>query len=76
LRGGLSPGSGARCAWFLGPDFADYADSNITATQRLLAACENAGVRKLVFASSSSVYGPASGPNRETDETLPISPYG
>jgi nucleoside-diphosphate-sugar epimerase len=65
---------GVRGSW--GPQFADYADSNITATQRLLAASEAAGVRKLVFASSSSVYGPAPGPNRETDETRPLSPYG
>lgn len=65
---------GVRGSW--GPSFADYAASNITGTQRLLSAGEDAGVRKLVFASSSSVYGPSPGPNRETDETRPISPYG
>lgn len=65
---------GVRGSW--GANFADYAASNITATQRLLAACESGGVRKLVFASSSSVYGPSPGPNRETDVTRPISPYG
>lgn len=65
---------GVRGSW--GPNFADYAASNITATQRLLAACESAGVRKLVFASSSSVYGPSPGPNWEADDTRPISPYG
>jgi nucleoside-diphosphate-sugar epimerase len=65
---------GVRGSW--GQDFADYAASNITGTQRLLAACEEVEVRKLVFASSSSVYGPSPGANRETDETRPISPYG
>ncbi|MGH3800146.1 MAG: NAD-dependent epimerase/dehydratase family protein [Pseudonocardiaceae bacterium] len=65
---------GVRGSW--GPRFGDYATSNVIATQRLLAACENSGVRRLVFASSSSVYGTASRPSREGDPTGPISPYG
>lgn len=65
---------GVRGSW--GPRFGDYVTSNVMATQRVLTACEHAGVRKLVFASSSSVYGSASRPCREGDPTGPISPYG
>lgn len=65
---------GVRSSW--GTRFGDYVTSNVIATHRLLAACENAGVRRLVYASSSSVYGTCSGPSRENDPTGPISPYG
>lgn len=65
---------GVRSSW--GSLFGDYLASNVVATQRLLAACERAGVRRLVFASSSSVYGPVSRPSREDDRPAPISPYG
>lgn len=65
---------GVRHSW--GTRFADYVTSNIVATQRLLNACENAGVRRLVLASSSSVYGNGGSPSREHDPTAPISPYG
>jgi nucleoside-diphosphate-sugar epimerase len=65
---------GVRSSW--GTRFADYVNSNIIATHRLLTACENAGVRRLVLASSSSVYGNCNGPSREHDPTGPISPYG
>ncbi|MGH4021118.1 MAG: NAD-dependent epimerase/dehydratase family protein [Pseudonocardiaceae bacterium] len=65
---------GVRGSW--GARFGDYVTANILATNRLLAACEHADVRRLVFASSSSVYGTACGPSREDDPTSPISPYG
>ena len=65
---------GVRDSW--GSRFTDYVTSNIVATDRLLAACERAAVRRLVFASSSSVYGSASAPSREDGPTGPISPYG
>lgn len=65
---------GVRGSW--GARFDDYVTANILATHRLLAACEHADVRRLVFASSSSVYGTACGPSREHDPTGPISPYG
>ncbi|MGH3931605.1 MAG: NAD-dependent epimerase/dehydratase family protein, partial [Pseudonocardiaceae bacterium] len=65
---------GVRGSW--GPRFGDYVASNVMVTQRVLTACEDAGVRRLVFASSSSVYGSASRPSREGDPTGPISPYG
>jgi nucleoside-diphosphate-sugar epimerase len=64
---------GVRESW--AERFDDYVASNIVATQRLLAACERAGVARFVFASSSSVYGPASRPSREGDPTYPMSPY-
>lgn len=65
---------GVRSSW--GSRFGEYVTSNVVATHRLLAACEHAGVRRLVFASSSSVYGTSSGPSRESDPANPISPYG
>jgi nucleoside-diphosphate-sugar epimerase len=56
-------------------DFDGYLTCNVTATRRLLEALRGGNVRKLVYASTSSVYGKfASG-----DETLglrPVSPYG
>jgi len=49
----------------------------VTGTVTLLDAARRAGVRRLVYASSSSVYGdqPTS-PKRESDLPAPISPYG
>jgi UDP-glucuronate 4-epimerase len=54
-----------------------YADVNVTGTARLLEAARRAGVPKLLFASSSSVYGVRKGlPFKETDEVdAPASPY-
>lgn len=57
---------------------AEYADVNVVGTTRLLDACARSGVERVVFASSSSVYGErADGePFRETDPVdRPISPY-
>jgi nucleoside-diphosphate-sugar epimerase len=52
-------------------------DINITGTLNLLMAAKKAGVRRVVYASSSSAYGDAkSFPQRETDTPGPISPYG
>jgi len=54
-----------------------YEHDNVTATRRLLAACQASGtVRRVVYASSSSVYGVASVPFREDAAPAPISPYG
>lgn len=49
----------------------------VTGTVALLDAARRAGVRRLVFACSSAVYGdqPTSA-KRETDAIAPISPYG
>lgn len=54
-----------------------YADVNIRGTLQLLEACRKCGIRRLVFASSSSVYGNNSKvPFSEEDPvSRPISPY-
>jgi UDP-glucuronate 4-epimerase len=54
-----------------------YVDVNVTGTQVLLDSLRTAGVDRLVYASSSSVYGARSdGPFRESDPVLaPVSPY-
>ena len=51
-------------------------DANVNATVRLLQACHAAGVRRVVYSSSSSVYGDTPTlPKVETMEPLPRSPY-
>ena len=59
-------------------DPAGYADVNVQGTTVLLEAAHSCGVRNVVFASSSSVYGNQSSlPFHETDNTdSPLSPYG
>jgi len=67
--------AGVRASW--GDDFRIYSDNNVYATQRLLEACRGIGLRKFVYASSSSVYGDTDDlPMRETSATKPVSPYG
>jgi len=55
-----------------------YQDVNIRGTLALLEACKEAGIKDLVFASSSSVYGENQRvPFSEQDlDIQPISPYG
>lgn len=49
---------------------------NATGTLNVLVAARDAGVRRLVMASSSSVYGSVPDlPKRESMATLPLSPY-
>jgi UDP-glucose 4-epimerase len=51
-------------------------DANATGTLNVLAAARDAGVVRVVFASSSSIYGAAAElPKRESLRPLPISPY-
>ena len=54
-----------------------YMEANVTATARLLDAARRAGVLRVVFGSSSSVYGNATpAPFAETEPAVsPISPY-
>lgn len=55
----------------------EYYDANVVGSLVLLAAMEQAGVRKLVFSSSATVYGdPATVPIREDFGTAPTNPYG
>jgi nucleoside-diphosphate-sugar epimerase len=50
--------------------------TNVTGTLNVLLAARDAGVRRVVFASSSSVYGAtAELPKREDMSALPVSPY-
>lgn len=66
---------GVRPSW--GPEFAEYVKRNILATQRLLETLRDVPVRKIVYSSSSSVYGDAeSYPTVETIRPAPVSPYG
>jgi UDP-glucose 4-epimerase len=51
-------------------------DVNITGTLRLLLAARDAGVERVVFSSSSSVYGDTPTlPKREDMKPMPLSPY-
>ena len=51
-------------------------DANVNATVRLLEACRHGGVRRVVYSSSSSVYGDTAVlPKVESLEPLPRSPY-
>jgi UDP-glucose 4-epimerase len=51
-------------------------DANVNGTVRLLIACTEAGVRRLVYSSSSSAYGDTPAlPKDESAEPLPRSPY-
>jgi UDP-glucuronate 4-epimerase len=58
-------------------DPASYSETNVTGTVRVLEAARRAGVRRIVFGSSSSVYGDATpAPFAEdTAAVWPISPY-
>ena len=59
-----------------GTVFEDYVRRNLLATQRVFESAARAGVR-VVFASSSSVYGDAERyPTSEDAQPSPISPYG
>ena len=66
---------GVRPSW--GAEFSVYLRRNVEATQRLLEALRAMPVRKLLFASSSSVYGDAETyPSSEAMRPQPVSPYG
>ncbi len=66
---------GVRPSW--GDHFDQYVQDNIVATQRLLEALRENPVKRLVFASSSSVYGDAEMfPTKESALPRPVSPYG
>lgn len=67
--------AGVRYSW--GENFDIYTENNILATQRLLEACKESRVKKMIYASSSSVYGDVNSfPMKETDTVKPVSPYG
>lgn len=66
--------AGVRASW--GKRFDTYIHSNITATQKLLAAAKGKLIKKFVYASSSSVYGDSPLPMKEENLLKPVSPYG
>ncbi len=67
--------AGVRQSW--GKYFTTYTRNNILATQHLLEGCRDAGTARLVYASSSSVYGDSEDiPLKEGSLPRPVSPYG
>jgi predicted glycosyltransferase/nucleoside-diphosphate-sugar epimerase len=65
---------GVRDSW--GAQFGTYVRNNIEATQRLLEALRAHRPQRVVYASSSSVYGDAPLPMDEDARPQPLSPYG
>ncbi|MBN2120408.1 MAG: SDR family oxidoreductase [Candidatus Omnitrophica bacterium] len=54
----------------------EYHDVNVTGTMKLFLKAKEKGIKKIVYASSSSVYGERDDfPEKETDYPKPISPY-
>lgn len=71
----LAAQAGVRKSW--GRDFRTYTVNNIEGTQLLLEACVGRPVERIVYASSSSVYGDhVAIPMREDALPQPVSPYG
>lgn len=71
----LAAQAGVRRSW--GSEFQIYTGLNVDATQRLLEACVTRPIERLVYASSSSVYGDEVAiPMLETALPQPVSPYG
>jgi UDP-glucose 4-epimerase len=54
---------------------ADYMDTNVQGTIRVLEGARAAGVRKFIYAASSSCYGLADVPTREDHPIRPEHPY-
>jgi UDP-glucose 4-epimerase len=71
----LAAQAGVRGSW--GTEFQTYTSHNVEATQRLLEALKTRRIERLVYASSSSVYGDVAAlPMREDGFVQPVSPYG
>ena len=71
----LAAQAGVRRSW--GKEFQVYTGLNVDSTQRLLEACATKPIERLVYASSSSVYGDEVAiPMTETALPQPVSPYG
>ena len=71
----LAAQAGVRKSW--GRDFRVYTENNVDATQQLLEACVGRPLHRVVYASSSSLYGDrAAIPMREDALPQPVSPYG
>jgi UDP-glucose 4-epimerase len=71
----LAAEPGVRTSW--GPRFTRFLRHNVVATQKLLEAAALMPEKRIVYASSSSVYGDAQTlPTPEDATPLPHSPYG
>jgi UDP-glucose 4-epimerase len=71
----LAAQAGVRKSW--GRDFETYTSHNVDGTQRLLEAIKERDVQRVIYASSSSVYGDhVSIPMIEASLLQPVSPYG
>jgi nucleoside-diphosphate-sugar epimerase len=71
----LAAQAGVRKSW--GREFQIYTTLNVDATQILLEACVGLPIERVVYASSSSVYGDeATLPMKEDVPLHPVSPYG
>jgi UDP-glucuronate 4-epimerase len=71
----LAAEPGVRSSW--GRRFERYLQNNVVATQHLLESLKPWPDKRLVFASSSSIYGDAERfPTPETVTPRPVSPYG
>jgi nucleoside-diphosphate-sugar epimerase len=70
----LAAQAGVRKSW--GRDFNVYTTNNVEATQVLLEACVGLPLERVVYSSSSSVYGDNTMPMREDALPQPVSPYG
>jgi nucleoside-diphosphate-sugar epimerase len=71
----LAAQAGVRKSW--GRDFHVYTVNNVEGTQILLEACKGRPIERLVYASSSSVYGDDGPlPMVEDARPQPLSPYG
>lgn len=71
----LAAQAGVRRSW--GSEFGVYTGLNIDSTQCLLEACTKKPIERLVYASSSSVYGDdVDIPMTESALPQPVSPYG
>lgn len=60
-------------------EYEDYFRTNLTASYKLFEACQQQGVKKFIYFSSSSVYGNGitsmNVASRESDPLLPTNPY-
>ena len=71
----LAAEPGVRSSW--GSRFDRFVHNNVEATQRLLEAIRATSGTRLVYASSSSIYGESERlPTREDAPPRPLSPYG
>ena len=71
----LAAQAGVRKSW--GREFQIYTTLNVDATQILLEACVGRPIERVVYASSSSVYGDETAlPMKEEVPLHPVSPYG